>query len=110
MENASPKVKNLLLENHLGVVGTAYVKVHGAVRERVILRKVRGSSFVGYVAPQVIVPEVEEIVLPDGGSVYLDGNWDTGWDELISAQLDYRTRPCNLVELMPRLKTGGTSH
>jgi len=26
-----------------------------------------------------------------------------GWDELISHQLDYRTRPCNLVELMPRL-------
>ncbi|MGD9600811.1 MAG: molybdenum cofactor biosynthesis protein B [Gammaproteobacteria bacterium] len=25
------------------------------------------------------------------------------WDSLISAQLDYRTRPCNLVELMPRL-------
>lgn len=27
----------------------------------------------------------------------------TGWDQVISAQLDYRTRPCNLVELMPRL-------
>ena len=27
----------------------------------------------------------------------------TGWDEIISHQLDYRTRPCNLVELMPRL-------
>lgn len=27
----------------------------------------------------------------------------TAWDELIGAQLDYRTRPCNLVELMPRL-------
>ena len=26
------------------------------------------------------------------------------WDELICHQLDYRTRPCNLVELMPRLK------
>lgn len=26
-----------------------------------------------------------------------------GWDSLIQAQLDYRTRPCNLVELMPRL-------
>lgn len=26
-----------------------------------------------------------------------------GWDLLINAQLDYRTRPCNLVELMPRL-------
>jgi molybdenum cofactor biosynthesis protein B len=28
----------------------------------------------------------------------------TGWDELIVHQLDHRTRPCNLVELMPRLK------
>ena len=27
----------------------------------------------------------------------------TAWDELISAQLDYRTRPCNLAELIPRL-------
>ena len=27
-----------------------------------------------------------------------------GWDKLIKLQLDYRTRPCNLVELMPRLK------
>ena len=27
----------------------------------------------------------------------------TAWDAIISAQLDYRTRPCNLVELMPRL-------
>jgi molybdenum cofactor biosynthesis protein B len=26
-----------------------------------------------------------------------------GWTKLIEAQLDYRTRPCNLVELMPRL-------
>lgn len=25
------------------------------------------------------------------------------WDRLIQHQLDYRTRPCNLVELMPRL-------
>ncbi len=27
----------------------------------------------------------------------------TAWDRLIVHQLDYRTRPCNLVELMPRL-------
>lgn len=26
-----------------------------------------------------------------------------GWDRLIEAQLDYRTQPCNLVMLMPRL-------
>ncbi|MBI1733265.1 MAG: molybdenum cofactor biosynthesis protein B [Gammaproteobacteria bacterium] len=28
----------------------------------------------------------------------------TAWDRIISLQLDFRTRPCNLVELMPRLK------
>lgn len=27
----------------------------------------------------------------------------TAWNQLIKDQLDYRTRPCNLVELMPRL-------
>jgi molybdenum cofactor biosynthesis protein B len=26
------------------------------------------------------------------------------WDKIIARQLDYRTMPCNLVELMPRLK------
>jgi len=25
------------------------------------------------------------------------------WDKILQAQLDYRTRPCNFVELMPRL-------
>ena len=28
----------------------------------------------------------------------------TAWDRIIAAQLDYRTRPCNLVELIPRLR------
>ena len=27
----------------------------------------------------------------------------TAWDKLIRLQLDYRTRPCNFVELIPRL-------
>ncbi len=31
------------------------------------------------------------------------GACKTGWDKLIQTQLDYRTRPCNLVELMPRM-------
>ena len=31
----------------------------------------------------------------------------TGWGRLISHQLDYRTRPCNFVELMPRVLEGG---
>jgi molybdenum cofactor biosynthesis protein B len=28
----------------------------------------------------------------------------TAWDKLIAAQLDGRTRPCNLVDLIPRLR------
>ena len=28
---------------------------------------------------------------------------ETGWDKLISAQLNPETRPCNLVQLLPRL-------
>jgi molybdopterin adenylyltransferase len=31
------------------------------------------------------------------------GACDTAWNSLIKAQLDFRTRPCNLVQLMPRL-------
>lgn len=27
----------------------------------------------------------------------------TAWDKIIQEQLDYRTRPCNLIELVPRL-------
>ena len=27
----------------------------------------------------------------------------TAWDKLVQHQLDHRTRPCNLVQLMPRL-------
>ena len=27
----------------------------------------------------------------------------TGWDDIIGPQLDYRNKPCNMVELMPRL-------
>ncbi len=32
------------------------------------------------------------------------GACKTAWDDLIKEQLDFRTRPCNLVQLMPRLK------
>ncbi len=38
-------------------------------------------------------------VLPGSSGACRDG-----WDRLIEAQLDYRTRPCNMVELMPRLR------
>ena len=37
-------------------------------------------------------------VLPGSSGAVRDA-----WNEIIRHQLDYRTRPCNLVELMPRL-------
>ncbi|MBL4762232.1 MAG: molybdenum cofactor biosynthesis protein B [Gammaproteobacteria bacterium] len=32
------------------------------------------------------------------------GACKTGWDEIIKAQLDNRNTPCNMVELMPRMR------
>ena len=37
--------------------------------------------------------------LPGSGGAVRDG-----WEQVISSQLDARTRPCNLVEIMPRLE------
>lgn len=37
-------------------------------------------------------------ILPGSTSACRDA-----WDQIIHAQLDFRTRPCNMVELMPRL-------
>jgi molybdopterin adenylyltransferase len=37
--------------------------------------------------------------LPGSGGAVRDG-----WDKIIVHQLDARTRPCNLVEIMPRLR------
>ena len=31
------------------------------------------------------------------------GACKTGWDGILASQLDYRTRPCNLAEMLPRL-------
>lgn len=30
----------------------------------------------------------------------------TGWDQILAIQLDRRTKPCNFVDLIPRLKEG----
>ena len=45
-----------------------------------------------------------------GGGTYLfalpgsTGAVKDGWDDILLSQLDSRHRPCNLVELMPRLQ------
>lgn len=35
-----------------------------------------------------------------------NGAVSDGWDKVIAPQLDFRQRPCNLVEIMPRLSEG----
>ena len=33
-----------------------------------------------------------------------NGAVEDGWDKILAEQLDSRNRPCNFVELMPRLR------
>ena len=57
---------------------------------------------------EVAVPGLN-VVAGVGNGTYIfclpgcTGACKDGWDKLIVSELDYRTRPCNLVELMPRL-------
>ncbi len=37
------------------------------------------------------------------------GAWRDAWEQILLHQLDSRSRPCNLVELMPRLQEGEPS-
>ena len=56
-------------------------------------------------------PELADVLFAAGiiGGVFVfclpgsNGAVKDGWDKVISAQLDSRHGPCNMVELMPRL-------
>ena len=50
-----------------------------------------------------IVGDTYIFCLPGSPSACRDG-----WDMILAAQLDIRHRPCNFVEIMPRLAEGGT--
>lgn len=69
-----------------------------------------GETFRAISYPQIKTSTVQSRALAgvaNGTYVFCvpgsSGACATAWDELIEAQLDLRTRPCNLVELMPRL-------
>jgi molybdenum cofactor biosynthesis protein B len=69
-----------------------------------------GETFRAISFPQIKTSTVQSRALAgvaNGTYVFCvpgsSGACATAWDELIEAQLDLRTRPCNLVELMPRL-------
>src|SRR6202790_2890444 len=62
----------------------SYAKIGTSTVQRRATAGVAGATFI--------------ICLPGSPGACRDG-----WDGILAAQLDYRTRPCNFVEIMPRL-------
>ena len=65
---------------------------------RVLSYETIGTSTLQSRAVAGVAGETFIFCLPGSPSACTDA-----WEKLICKQLDYRTRPCNLVELMPRL-------
>ncbi len=88
--DGTPEAVSVLLEKEIGGFGEMF---------RMISFQDIGTSSLQSRAIAGVANGTYVFVLP-GSS----GACATAWDKIISAQLDFRTRPCNLVELMPRLK------
>ena len=58
-----------------------------------------GAWTTGTPNPQDLLDAIAGIDLSQDLAPFTDG-----WDGILQYQLDSRTKPCNLVELMPRLK------
>ncbi len=65
---------------------------------RLISYKTIGTSTVQSRACAVVARGTYIFALPGSNGAVKDG-----WDGILAAQLDYRTKPCNFVEIMPRL-------
>ena len=63
-----------------------------------------GTSAMQSRALACVVKGVYVFALPGSPSACRDG-----WDELLVHQLDLRHRPCNFVEIMPRLMEGAST-
>ena len=61
-----------------------------------------GTSAMQSRAMACVVKGIYVFALPGSPSACRDG-----WDDLLSAQLDLRHKPCNFVEIMPRLMEQG---
>ena len=59
------------------------------------------------VAKWIADPEIDVVIATGGTYLFAlpgsPGACRDGWDDILKWQLDSRVRPCNLVELMPRL-------
>jgi len=65
---------------------------------RMVSWQIIGSSTLQSRATAGVANGTYLFVLPGSTSACQDA-----WNEIIQKQLDYRTQPCNMVELMPRL-------
>lgn len=74
------------------------IEAFGTVFTMVSMKKI-GTSAVQSRATGGVAGGTYLFALPGSPGACKDG-----WDEVLSLQLDYRHRPCNFVEIMPRLE------
>ncbi|KIC16073.1 molybdenum cofactor biosynthesis protein B [Leisingera sp. ANG-Vp] len=107
---ADPKVDAVISTGGTGLTGRdVTVEAHRDVYEKEI--EAFGTVFT-LVSMQKIGTSAVQSRATGGvaGGTYLfalpgsPGACKDGWDEILSKQLDYRHRPCNFVEIMPRLE------
>ncbi|UWQ80187.1 molybdenum cofactor biosynthesis protein B [Leisingera sp. S132] len=107
---ADPKVDVVISTGGTGLTGRdVTVEAHRDVYEKEI--EAFGTVFT-MVSMQKIGTSAVQSRATGGvaGGTYLfalpgsPGACKDGWDEILSKQLDYRHRPCNFVEIMPRLE------
>ncbi|OBY28795.1 molybdenum cofactor biosynthesis protein B [Leisingera sp. JC1] len=107
---ANPQVDVVISTGGTGLTGRdVTVEAHRDVYEKEI--EAFGTVFT-WVSMQKIGTSAVQSRATGGvaGGTYLfalpgsPGACKDGWDEILSKQLDYRHRPCNFVEIMPRLE------
>jgi molybdenum cofactor biosynthesis protein B len=106
---ADPEVDAVISTGGTGLTGRdVTVEAHRAVYEKEI--DAFGTVFTMVSMAKVGTSAVQSRATGGvAGGTYLfalpgsPGACKDGWDEILSMQLDYRHRPCNFVEIMPRL-------
>lgn len=107
---ADPEVDVVITTGGTGVTGR---DVTPEAFERVLEKKIEGfGELFRWISFQKIATSTIQSRAVGGvaGGTYLfalpgsPGAVKDGWDEILKWQLDNRHRPCNLVELMPRLR------
>ena len=91
--DVTPEALHSIMDKEISGFGEAF---------RLISYEKIGSSAMQSRAMGCVVKGVYVFALPGSPSACRDG-----WDALLCQQLDNRHKPCNFVEIMPRLSEGG---